>query len=130
MGTTSDNHNTMVNISVVLVLVLAVGYTVAIDCFGSTCNVDQEYCQIMLKAQTGQCYTHHGHGHHEDHQSCIGAHHPGDHCFCKDQACVTQITMEWASSSTVAAAGTTSDPAGGSNMTTLDPMTTQMPMTT
>ncbi|XP_071157069.1 uncharacterized protein [Mytilus edulis] len=104
--TTLDNHNTMVNISVVLVLVLAVGYTVAIDCFGTTCKVDQEYCQIILKDQTGQCYTHH----------------PGDHCFCKDQACVTQIMMEWASSSTV--------DAGGSNMTTLPPMTTQMPMTT
>jgi hypothetical protein len=26
--------------------------------------------------------------HHEDHQKCIGSHHPGDHCFCLEQVCV------------------------------------------
>lgn len=74
-------------------VISCLGYTSALDCLGETCTINQ-YCQIQLHSQTAFCYTHHGHGHHEDHQKCIGAHHPGDHCFCLEQACVDAIARQ------------------------------------
>ncbi|VDH94479.1 Hypothetical predicted protein [Mytilus galloprovincialis] len=32
--------------------------------------------------------------HHETHQLCIGAQHPGDHCYCQTQACVNSMIRQ------------------------------------
>ncbi|CAC5417360.1 unnamed protein product [Mytilus coruscus] len=78
-----------------LFFVAVLGTTDGLNCYGHICS-GTEYCLIQIHADTGICTIPHGHGHQKEHQLCIGAHHPGDHCFCHEQACVDSMVRQQA----------------------------------
>lgn len=71
-----------------LFFIVVLGTTDGLNCYGHICS-GTEYCLIQIHSGIGVC--HQGHTHPERHQVCLGAYHPGDHCYCHEQTCVDSM---------------------------------------